>query len=177
GLLTPWKGQQVLLDAVPLLEESARIEILGGTLPKDTAYAEGLAAQVDALGIGDRVDILGHHPDPLARMRTWTIAVSASTDPEACPLAVLEAMSIGLPVVATDHGGAPEVLDGAGLLVPPRDAAALADAVNCMVRDTSLRTASAQQGLERVSSAHRLDVQTALLLDVLTLSTREGPTT
>ena len=175
GLLTPWKGQRVLLDAVPLLDESVRVELLGGTLPKDAEYAAALAAQVEELGIGDRVEILGHHPDPLARMRTWTVAVSASTDPEACPLAVLEAMSIGLPVVATDHGGAPEVLDGAGLLVPPRDAVALAGAIGCMVRDTALRTARAQQGVERVSAAHRLDAQTALLLDVLSQSAREGP--
>lgn len=174
GLLTPWKGQQVLLDAVPLLDEAVRVELLGGTLPKDADYAAALASRVDELGIGDRVEILGHHPDPLARMRTWTIAVSASTDPEACPLAVLEAMSIGLPVVATDHGGAPEVLDGAGLLVPPRDAVALADAINDMVRHTELRTASARHGLDRVSAAHRLDVQTDQLLDVLNLSAREG---
>lgn len=175
GLLTSWKGQQVLLDAVPLLDEPVRVELLGGTLPKDAEYAAALAAQVEDLGIEDRVEILGHHPDPLARMRTWTIAVSASTDPEACPLAVLEAMSIGLPVVATDHGGAPEVLDGAGRLVPPRDVSALAEAINGMVRDTPSRTASAQRGLERVSTAHRLDVQTDRLLDVLTSSAREGP--
>lgn len=175
GLLTPWKGQQVLLDAVPLLDECIRVELLGGTLPKDAEYAAALAAQVKDLGIEGRVEILGHHPDPLARMRTWTIAVSASTDPEACPLAVLEAMSIGLPVVATDHGGAPEVLDGAGRLVPPRDVSALAGAINGMVRDTQSRTASARRGLERVSTAHRLDVQTDQLLDALTLSAREGP--
>lgn len=174
GLLTPWKGQQVLLDAVPLLDDTVRVEILGGTLPKDAEYAAGLRRRADALGLGERVTILGHHPDPLARMRTWTLAVSASTDPEACPLAVLEAMSIGLPVVATDHGGAPEVLDGAGLLVPPGDAPALARAIEGMVRDTTLRSTSAERGLARIDSAHRLDVQTARLLDVLDQSSREG---
>ena len=174
GLLTPWKGQQVLLDAVPLIEEPVRIEILGGTLPKDASYAAGLQRQVDRLGIADRVRILGHHPDPLARMRTWTVAVSASTDPEACPLAVLEAMSIGLPVVATDHGGSPEVLAGAGLLVPAGDETALAAAISRMVRSTSRREGSADRGLGRIATAHRLDRQTQRLLDVLASSAREG---
>ncbi len=174
GLLTPWKGQQVLLDAVALIEEPVHLEILGGTLPKDASYAAGLQRRVHDLGIADRVSILGHHPDPLARMRTWTVAVSASTDPEACPLAVLEAMSIGLPVIATDHGGSPEVLDGAGLLVPPGDVAALAEAVSRMVRSASRREESAGRGLERIGVAHRLDVQTQRLLDVLASFVQEG---
>ena len=176
GLLTPWKGQEVLLDAVPLIDAPVRVEILGGTLPKDAEYAAGLRRRVDELGIDDQVSVLGHSDDPLARMRTWTIAVSASTDPEACPLAVLEAMSIGLPVVATDHGGSPEVLDGAGLLVAPRDAAALAAAITRMVRDVPLRQRSAAQGLTRIGTAHRLDVQTTRLLDVLAEASREGAT-
>ena len=177
GLLTPWKGQEVLIAAVALVDAPVQVEILGGALPTDAAYAAGLVDQVAALGVGDRVTLLGHDPDPLARMRTWSVAVSASTDPEACPLAVLEAMSLGLPVVATDHGGAPEVLDGAGLLVPPRDVSALADAVTRMVRDARLREKSAEAGLSRISSAHRLDVQTAALLEVLTETSRgEGAT-
>ncbi len=174
GLLTPWKGQEVLIDAVPLIEAPVRVELLGGTLPKDAEYAAGLQRRVDDLGVGERVTVLGHHPDPLARMRTWTIAVSASTGPEACPLAVLEAMSIGLPVVATDHGGSPEVLDGAGLLVPPNDAAALAEAVNRMLNDADLRRASSLAGVSRVEHAHRLDAQTDKLLDVVATHCREG---
>ncbi len=174
GLLTSWKGQEVLLDAVALLDVPVHLELLGGTLPKDAPYADGLQRQVDRLGIAEQVTILGHHPDPLARMRSWTVAVSASTDPEACPLAVLEAMSIGLPVIATDHGGSPEVLDGAGLLVPPGDAHALAEAIARMVRSASQREVSARQGLERIAVAHRLDVQTDQLLGVLTTSAREG---
>lgn len=174
GLLTSWKGQDVLLDATTLLSVPVRVEILGGFLPKDAEYAAGLERQVEALGLGDRVSILGHDADPLARMRTWTVAVSASTDPEACPLAVLEAMSLGLPVVATDHGGSPEVLDDSGLLVPPRDASALAEAITRMVQDAPLREKCAARGRERIALAHRLDAQTARLLDVLADTAHEG---
>jgi glycosyltransferase involved in cell wall biosynthesis len=100
-------------------------------------------------------------------MRGWSVAVSASTDPEACPLAVLEAMSLGIPVVATDHGGAPEVLAGAGLLVPPGDARALAEAVTRLLDDPDLRTRCAVRGRERVVAGHDLAQQTALLLHTL----------
>ncbi len=167
ALLTPWKGQEVLLEAAALLDVPARIEVMGGHLPKDADYAARLRERVSATELRDRVTMVGHTDDPLGRMRTWTVAVSASTDPEACPLNVLEAMSIGVPVVATDHGGAPEVLDGAGLLVPPRDATALADALTRFLVDPDLRARCAEQGLDRITTAHRLDGQTARLLDVL----------
>lgn len=167
ALLTPWKGQEVLLDAVPLLDARVRVEMLGGYLSKDDEYAAGLGRSIVERGLSARVRLLGHDEDPLARMRTWSIAVSASTDPEACPLAVLEAMSLGLPVVATDHGGSPEVLDGAGIVVAPRDASALAEAVNRLAGDPELRARNALLGLDRVARAHRLDHQTSALLAVL----------
>ena len=99
--------------------------------------------------------VLGHVADPAERMRRWTVAVSASVEPEACPLNVLEAMSLGVPVVATDHGGAPEVLDGAGLLVPPGDPAALADSLTRLLGDADLRARCARLGRDRVAAAHR----------------------
>ena len=167
GLLTPWKGQQVLLDAAWRLGAPAWVELIGGQLPKDADHAARLRARLDGTPLGDRVDLLGHQSDPLARMRGWTVAVSASTEPEACPLAVLEAMSLGIPVVATDHGGSPEVLDGAGLLVPPGDAAALGDAVTRLLADDDLWERCAGLGLERVRRAHDLRRQTDQLLDTL----------
>ncbi len=167
ALLTPWKGHGVVLDSVPLMPESIVVEFMGGHLDTDADYAVALQKQVAEAGLSHRVRFLGHVTAPLERMRGWTVAVSASVLPEACPLNVLEAMSLGLPVVATDHGGAPEVLAGAGLLVPPRDAAALADAVSLLVRDDELRKRCAAAGRRRVAELHRRDRQTAELLERL----------
>ncbi len=167
GLLTPWKGQQVLLDAAWMLEAPARVELLGGQLPTDADYAARLRARVDGTPLGERATVLGHQDDPLATMAGWTVAVSASTEPEAGSLAVLEAMSLGVPVVATDHGGAPEMLAGAGLLVPPDDAPALAAAITRLLEDPELRLRCALQGRERIAQAHDLDRQTDRLLQVL----------
>lgn len=165
GLLTPWKGHQVLLDAVELLPDDVTVEMMGGVLPKDTDHAAALRRRAE--GLGDRVAVLGHVADPQARMRTWTVAVSASVEPEACPLNVLEAMSLGIPVVASDHGGAPEVLAGSGRLVPPGDPAALAAAIVRLLDDPGERRRCAEAGRRRVATAHQWDVQVARLLDVL----------
>ena len=115
-----WKGQSVLLEALAQLPD-VQGELAGGRLPTEAAYAEGLearAAQADLVG---RVRLLGH-VDAMEAMQGWDVAVLASLRPEAGPLAALEAMSLGLPVVATDHGGSAEYLsDGCGVLVPPGD--------------------------------------------------------
>ncbi len=173
ALLTPWKGHRVVLDAVPLLRRPAVFEVMGGHLPKDSAYAAEIAARATAPVMRQRVRLLGHVEDPLVRMRSWTVAVNASIDPEAAPLAVLEAMSLGVPVVATAHGGSPEVLGGAGLLVPPGDPVALAAAVDRLLDDRQLRERCARAGRRTVASSHRLAAQTGELLDVLEQVARE----
>jgi glycosyltransferase involved in cell wall biosynthesis len=76
-------------------------------------------------------------------------------------------MSIGLPVVATDHGGTPEVLDGAGLLVPPGDPLALAGAISRLLDDTQLRRRCAEAGPEKVAAGLTLAHQTEAFLALL----------
>ncbi|GAA5141893.1 hypothetical protein GCM10023340_04410 [Nocardioides marinquilinus] len=165
ALLSPWKGHRVLLEAAEHLPDDVVVEVMGGHLAKDGDYAASLRAIVEASPrLRERVRLLGHVADPLARMRTWTVAVSASTQPEACPLNVLEAMSIGVPVVASDHGGSPEVLAGSGVLVPPDDAPALAAALTDLLDDPARRAELARRGRDRVATAHRLDRQTDRLL-------------
>ena len=169
AMLTPWKGQDVLLDAVASLEQrDIVVELMGGCYPKDGAYADSLrhrAAQPDLLG---RVRFLGHVDEPVARMRTWTAAVSSSVDPEAAPLSVLEAMSVGVPVIATDHGGPPEMIGDAGVLAPPRDPEAMAAALRNLLNDGDLRRRCARAGPRIVASRFRLDRQIDVLLEVVT---------
>lgn len=139
AVLTPWKGHAVLLEAFARVQHpSARLEVMGGTLPKDLQYADALRARAAQPDLAGRVDFLGHVERPLERLRTWRIAVSASVDPEAGPLTTLEAMSVGVPLVATDHGGVVEVLGDAGLLVPPHDPDALARAIDRVLSDPVL---------------------------------------
>ena len=174
--LTPWKGHHVLLDAVAHLDDGVRVELVGGALDSDAGYAAQLSTRVarEWRETPERVSMVGHVDDPASRMRTWSVAVSASVLPEACPLAVLEAMSLGVPVVATDHGGSPEVLAGAGLLVPPRDPVALARGVSRLLTDAGLWERCRDAGLARIAACHRLDRQLDSLLAVVSQVARTG---
>lgn len=166
--LTPWKGHSVLLDAVAKLDrDDVSVELLGTGFPKDAAYVDGLRRQVADRGLQDCVEFVGHVGDPLATMRRWTIAVSASVEPEAGPLNVLEAMSLGVPLVGTDHGGTPEVLDGAGLLVPPNDAEALSVAVQTLLDDEDLRDQCGTAGRRAIADGLTIDGQLAELLETV----------
>lgn len=157
AMITSWKGQHVLLEAASALPEDVVIEVMGGTFPKDEPYRAELEARAARPDLAGRVRFLGHVEDPLAQMRTWSVAVSASVDPEAGPLAVLEAMSIGLAVVATAHGGATEVLDDAGLLVPPHDAPAMAAAIRRLLDDEAMRRRCGAVGRELVRERYTVD--------------------
>jgi len=166
--LTSWKGQNVLLDAIGKLRRSdVVVELLGGQFPKDGPYVDSLRRRAAAADLNGRVRFLGQQEDPLDRMRTWTVAVSASVLPEAGPLAPLEAMSIGLPLVGTNHGGTPEVLGHAGLLVPPGDAEAMASAINRLLEDATLWESCHRAGPEQIEAGLRLDQQLTGLLQVL----------
>jgi glycosyltransferase involved in cell wall biosynthesis len=165
AMLTPWKGQDVLLEAVArLTRKDVVVELMGGCYPKDVGYADRLRHRASAPDLLGRVRFLGHVADPVARMRTWTLAVSSSVDPEAAPLSVLEAMSVGVPIVATNHGGPPEVVGDAGVLVAPRDSEAMAAAVDALLDDSELRLRCARAGPRIVASGFRLDRQIDVLL-------------
>lgn len=139
AVLTEHKGQLVLLDALARMRHrEAVVELLGGVLPKDGSFARRVQARAHRPDVAGRVRFLGHRSDPLERMRSWTISVSASTDPEAGPLTVLESMSVGVPFVGTAHGGVLEVLGDAGLVVEPRDPGALAAALDLLLDDANL---------------------------------------
>jgi glycosyltransferase involved in cell wall biosynthesis len=171
AVLTSWKGQHVLLEAVAALP-AIRLELIGGRFARDGRYAEQLARRAAQPDLAGRVRILGHLDDPLARMRGWTVAVSASVQPEAAPLAVLEAMSLGLPLVGTDHGGTPEVLGDAGLLVPPGDPAALAAALRRLIADPRLHRRCAAAGPAAIAAGLRLQDAAGAFLAELELLRR-----
>jgi glycosyltransferase involved in cell wall biosynthesis len=176
GPLTPWKGQDVLLEAVArLARRDTIVELMGGTFPGDGDYVGRLVQRAAAPDLAGRVRLLGHVEEPVERLRGWSVAVSASVDPETAPLNVLEAMSVGVPMVATDHGGTPEVLGGAGLLVPPRDADAIAAALDRLLGDADLRQRCAQAGPRLIAAGLTLDAQEHAFVRVLEAVTDRAP--
>ena len=119
----------------------------------------GLEALTADLGVADRVRFLGFRSDVAAVMSALDVLLVPSTMPEAFPLAILEGMAAGRPVIATwVPGGIPEIVeDGVtGLLVPPYDPGALATAITRLLIDPHLRERLANAGRTRVAVRHDL---------------------
>jgi glycosyltransferase involved in cell wall biosynthesis len=147
GRLEPIKDHALLIEALPLMGGGppVRVAVLGsGSLAQD------LRARVARLGLERRVLLPGHQQDVAEWLGAADVFVLPSAA-EGLPLALLEAMSCGLPVVATAVGGVPEVLagSGAGVLVPAGDRAALARAVSSLAADVALRGAMGAAARER----------------------------
>jgi glycosyltransferase involved in cell wall biosynthesis len=149
GHLARSKGHQYLLKATALLvREEPR---LGVVIAGEGALRAELEAQAAALGITTHVRFTGFRRDILALMQGFEIFVFASSS-EGLGTAILDAMALGKPVVATRAGGIPEaVQDGmTGLLVPPRDPQALAEAIRSLLRHSEQAQALGEAGRKRV---------------------------
>jgi len=133
-----------------LLDAAARVPNAIFAIAGDGPDRTSLEAHASSLGITDRVRFLGHRRDVPALLAAADLFVLPSLY-EGLPLAVLEAMAAGVPVVATAIGGTSEIVrDGeTGTLVPPADGAALATAVAQALsdRDRATRLASAARVL------------------------------
>lgn len=134
GRLRAQKAYEVLIRAGALLREDhpgLRLLIAGNGSEK-----QRLEALASKLGMRDTVTMLGRRLDIPDLLPVFDVAVSCS-DFEGSPLAVMEYMEAARPIVATNVGGVPDLIeDGVhGLLVPPRDPAGLAAAIDALLRD------------------------------------------
>jgi glycosyltransferase involved in cell wall biosynthesis len=131
GRLTSWKGQEILLRAVARLERRDVCAVLVGADQGRRHYSRRLIRTAHALGIADRVRIVGNCDDMPAAFMLSDVVVHASVKPEAFGRVVIEAQAMGRPVIAADLGGPVETVeDGVtGWRVPPGDADALAAAI------------------------------------------------
>ena len=136
GRLSPEKGYE---DLIGLLERvaAARVVLVG-----DGPERERLQALAAERGVGERFEITGWQPDPERFLAEFDLLTAPSRAEGSPPLTVLDAMMLGVPVVAADVGSVAEaVADGdTGLLVPPQDPDALAAAVERLLGDAGLRT-------------------------------------
>ncbi len=137
GNLYAVKGHAVLIDALATLRDRAgwRLAIAGRGEEEPR-----LRAQAATAGIGDRVHLLGFRDDVADILAAGDLFTMPSLS-EGLPLALVEGMSFGLPVVVTGVGGVPEVVtDGVeGLIVPPSDPGALAAALGELLQNASRR--------------------------------------
>jgi glycosyltransferase involved in cell wall biosynthesis len=156
--LEPEKGHQFLLDAMPIILRGAPdtwLAIVG-----EGSSLAALRAQASSLGVAERVVFTGRREDVSALTADLTVAVLPSVR-EAQGISILEAMARRVPVVASAVGGIPEVVTSGvdGLLVPPADPAALAEAVLRLLRDEALRRRIGEAGYATVRDRFSIDAQ------------------
>jgi glycosyltransferase involved in cell wall biosynthesis len=155
--ISPQRRLEDLLAAVSLAHSRLppyALQIAGAAETGAENYAEELRRAAHGLP----VDWLGEVTD-VARFLNGLDLFAQVSEPAGCPNASLEALAAGLPIVATDVGGAAEqIVDGVtGRLVPRRDPAALADALIQLAHDAALRERFAQSGYEHAQRHFSLD--------------------
>lgn len=141
--LTNWKGQSTVIEAARLLEAQGRLGaslvVLAGDAQGRDAYRQRLEAEIAAAGLEGKVILPGHVDDIPAALALAHLAVVASIEPEAFGRVATEAQAMECPVIATDIGAPPETVaatpnvgaeERTGWLVPPGDAARLAEAMS-----------------------------------------------
>lgn len=151
GNVRPVKGHDVLVEAAGMVMRAhpeAEFAIAGDVL--DAAFAASLKERIAALGVADRVRMLGEVRDPRALLGQASVFVLPSRS-EGFSNAIVEAMMAGLPVVATAVGGNAEaVVEGeTGLLVPPGNPEALAAALLQLLADPERARRMGEAGRER----------------------------
>jgi glycosyltransferase involved in cell wall biosynthesis len=149
--LVPHKGQRYLVDAAHLVVQEvpdARFVILG-----EGELREHLERQVREYRLEKHVLLPGFRTDVLGCIKGFDLFAMSSVT-EGLGTSLLDAMACGKPIVATDAGGIPEVVDQgvSGTIVPARDARAMANAIVELLSDEGRRRSMGEAGLARVKA-------------------------
>lgn len=162
GRIDPNKGVDVLVRAVGALDDSVgpvHLAVIGREHVASADHTRDLRDLAHA-ALGDRVRFLPPRDDIPDVLRSVDVLVNASRH-EPFGRTVLEAQACGTPVIGTDAGGIPEfVHDGeTGLLVPPRDVAALSDAIRRLLTDPDLRNGVSERAARAAVAGFSVEAQ------------------
>ncbi|MEZ3578088.1 MAG: glycosyltransferase family 4 protein [Muribaculaceae bacterium] len=151
GRLAAEKGIEKLIEALPLFPQNAVLHIAGSGKAN---YEVALRRYASSVGVGDRIVWHGHLSNLAPLMASADMGVLPTLAIEAFGLVVLEFMRHGVPVIATNQGGPREIItDGVdGILVPPGDATAIADAVGRLAADKDLASRMAGAAKAKVEA-------------------------
>ncbi len=155
GRISPWKGQHIFVRAAALVHQkfpNARFFIVGSALFGEAEYEREVRSLVENIGIPDLVTFTGFRSDVLNVIAEMDLIVHASTMGEPFGLVIIEGMAAGKPVIATNGGGVPEIVEDGktGILVPMGDAQAMATAIGKVLADPALALDMGARGKERV---------------------------
>jgi glycosyltransferase involved in cell wall biosynthesis len=171
--IEPKKGLLYLVDAVRAMRDrcvNVECQLIGScdpNQPSSVAYAQELESRIRELDIGSSIHLAGRrstaevsHMLQQSHVFVAPFVEMPDGDKDGIPTALREAMATGLPVVATDAGSIAEVIrDGAnGLIVPQRDAAALAQTITDLLGDPQRRVELGNRAVQKVQSSYDVAV-------------------
>jgi glycosyltransferase involved in cell wall biosynthesis len=179
GNVQAWKGQDVLVEAMARVvraHPAARCLIVGGVHRAGRKYADELRRRVAALGLEERVSFVGFRDDVPDVLQALDVVVHASVRPEPFGRVILEALALGRPVVASDAGGVPELIEHerTGLLAAPGDVPALAACIERLLAAPAEAAAMAARGQAWARERFSLARQVAEMSDIYEAAAR-GP--
>jgi glycosyltransferase involved in cell wall biosynthesis len=156
GRIAPWKGQHVAIEAFARAFAGGpqRLLLVGGPLFGEDAYHREVLERCRRPDIGPQVEVLGHVADVASAVARAAVLVHSSTLAEPFGRVLVEGLSAGLAVVASDGPSTRHILDGGrhGLLVPPGSVDDLAAALDRLDTDPAQRRRLAAGGPERASA-------------------------
>ena len=171
GRVSDWKGQDVLVRAIakpPLVGNGAIALLAGDAFPGAEAHERRLDSLIARLGVTDRVLRLGFRDDVDTVLGAADALAMPSTRPEPLGLVAMEAAAAALPVIASAHGGATELVrhGQTGLLVPPGDPLALARALRSLDDDPAMARRMGEAGKRDVAERFSVERMLAELEEV-----------
>jgi glycosyltransferase involved in cell wall biosynthesis len=172
--LAPYKGHRLHLKALAEVARDSAWHALfvGSAQPAEERYARSLLTLRDTLGLAKRVEFLGHRSDVAELMTAADVFCHPNIGPEPFGMVFVEAMLAGLPVVATEMGGAKEILrDGGGLLVAPKPTP-LARALRRLMMNRAEREEMGREGQRLAKHRYTMESATRALALALTQMTR-----
>jgi glycosyltransferase involved in cell wall biosynthesis len=162
GVLTPQKGHEHLIEAAGLVGAGPVFRVIGAPSAAHPEYVNALRGRAQGLGSERGEDVGFEDPGsdvPLLVQGLDVFTLASVGRSEGMPTAILEAMVAGKPVVATDVGAVRELVDDGvtGILVPPADPVALADAIRRLVGNEEERRRMGEAGRTRALEEFSLD--------------------
>jgi glycosyltransferase involved in cell wall biosynthesis len=157
GRISPWKGQDIFLRAAGIVRRkypAARFRIIGAALFDESEFEQKLHQLAADLDLGDALTFTGFRNDIHQAIAELDVLVHASTRPEPFGQVIIEGMAAAKPVIATNAGGVPEIVeDGVtGFLVPMSDPERMAEAIDRLLADTNMARAMGLRGQAHVTA-------------------------
>jgi len=175
--LTPWKGQDTAINALKMLRDEgidAQLLLIGSpkfvaraTRYNNESYAASLRRLVADAKLEDRVSWMGEREDVPELVRAVDVLLVPSWE-EPFGRALIEAMALGVPVIATNVGGPAEIIEDGreGYLLPPREPRAWALAISRLAQSPGLALEMGRAGRQRVEAAFTVGHHVTAMVDV-----------